>query len=102
MGYGFLEKVYENAMMYELEKNDLNVKNQYPISVYYENVVVGEYLADILVEDKIILELKIAEAISEIHEKQLYHYLRATKMQLGLLLNFEKTATKKRIIMQNH
>lgn len=88
LGYGFLEKVYENAMAIALRKMGLQVEQQHKILVYYEGEVVGEYFADLLVEGKVIVELKAAQAITEDHEAQLLNYLRATSFEVGLLLNF--------------
>lgn len=98
LGYGFLERVYENALVYELTKNNLKVKRQYPISVFYENTLVGEYFADILVEDSIILELKVSDPVSKEHEAQLLNYLKATNKKIGLLLYFGKKAKVHRMI----
>ena len=78
LGFGFLEKVYENAFMIELSTNGLKAEKQKQIKVYYENQTVGEYFADIIVEDSIILELKAAEFVVEEHELQLINYLKAT------------------------
>ena len=104
LGFGFLEKVYENALKYELERNGLFVENQRPIRVYYENLVVGEYFADLMVENKIIIELKAAESLHEKNEIQLINYLKATEIEIGFLFNFgkepeirRKIFTKKRI-----
>ena len=88
LGYGFLEKVYENSMMIELNKIGLNCSRQVPISVKYGNEIVGEYYADILVEDKIILELKAIRTLTKQDEAQLLSYLTATNIEVGLLLNF--------------
>lgn len=88
LGYGFLEKVYENSLLIELRKNGLNCEKQKPISVYYDNVIVGEYFSDIIVEDKVILELKAAESLCNEHECQLVNYLKASEIEVGLLLNF--------------
>lgn len=88
LGNGFLEKVYENAIFWELNQNNIRSKQQYPISVNYRKQIVGEYFADILVENKIILELKVVKKIESIHEAQLLHYLKATNMKLGYILNF--------------
>ncbi|MBP7961168.1 MAG: GxxExxY protein [Caldilineaceae bacterium] len=88
LGYGFLEKVYENALVLELRKQGLSVRQQSPIHVYYENELVGEYFADLIVDDKVIVELKAAEAIDEAHLAQLTNYLKATRQEVGLLLNF--------------
>lgn len=98
LGYGFLEKVYENAMLVELQKLGLNARRQVPIKVFYEEELVGEYFADIVVEENIILELKAAENLREEHECQLINYLKATEIEVGLLLNFGKKAQFKRKI----
>ena len=100
LGYGFLEKVYENALAYELSLMGMDVQKQYPIKVYYKDKKVGEYFADILVDDTIILELK-ATPIKEMHEFQLLHYLKATDIELGLLLSFGKEARFVRKIFEN-
>jgi GxxExxY protein len=91
-GYGFLEKVYENSLLHELITQGLNASSQFPIEVFYNNIKVGQYFADILVEGKIIIEIKAAEAIAEEHELQLINYLKATDVEIGLLLNFGKKA----------
>ncbi len=88
LGYGFLEKVYENSMIIELQKLGLSCESQKPIKVYYNNKIVGDYYADIIVENKIIIELKAVEKIIKIHEVQLVNYLKATDIEVGLLLNF--------------
>jgi GxxExxY protein len=98
LGYGFLEKVYENAPAKELAKRGHSVKQQVPIQVFYEDEAVGEYFADIFVDDKVILELKAAEEIAKAHEAQLVNYLKATDIQVGLLLNFGPKAEFKRKI----
>jgi GxxExxY protein len=103
LGYGFLEKVYENAMMIELRKEGLHCINQQPIIVYYDEAIIGEYFADIVVEDKIIIELKAVEKINPRHEVQLVNYLKATKIELGFVLNFgsEKAQFVRRIFTNN-
>lgn len=88
LGYGFLEKVYENAMMIEFEKESIPAVSQSPINVIYDSQVIGENYADILVDDKIIVEIKANRALSEDHQAQLLNYLRATDIEVGLLLNF--------------
>ena len=98
LGYGFLEKVYENAMLIELQKLGLNAKRQVPVKVFYEEELVGEYFADLVVEENIILELKAAENLREEHECQLINYLKATEIEVGLLLNFGKKPQFKRKI----
>lgn len=88
LGYGFLEKIYENALTIALRAMGLRVEQQVKISVYFQEQVVGEYFADLLVEDAIIVELKAASRLMPEHEAQLLNYLRATKYEVGLLLNF--------------
>ncbi len=90
LGGGFLEKVYENAMMVLFRKNGIYAEQQKAIKVFFEEEVVGDYFADILVDGKVIIELKVAEAITNIHKAQLLNYLKATQLQLGLILNFGK------------
>ena len=101
LGYGFLEKVYENAIMIELEKSDLNCEAQKAIKVFYEEQEIGNYFADIVVEGVIIVELKAAEVSAPEHEAQLLNYLKATKIEVGLLLNFGKKPEFKRKVFSN-
>ena len=101
LGYGFLEKVYENAMFHELTSMGLDVKRQHPIVVFYDSVEVGSYYADLIVEDTVIIELKAAEGICEEHECQLINYLKATDVEVGLLLNFGKKPQIKRKVHSN-
>lgn len=101
LGYGFLEKVYERSLKIELEKAGFFVESQKPIQVFYEKQIVGEYFADLLVENKVILELKAAETICEEHENQLINYLKATEIEVGLLLNFGKKPEIKRKAFSN-
>jgi GxxExxY protein len=89
LGSGFLEKVYENALVFELEKRGVKAESQVPIKVFYKRKVVGEYVADLLVEDKVIVELKTVEALDKIHEAQLLNYLKATGVRVGMLVNFK-------------
>ncbi len=88
MGFGFLESVYEKCMLIELRKAGLNAESQKPITVYYEEEIVGEFVADIIVNDTIILELKSVRQIINVHEVQLVNYLVATRKPVGLILNF--------------
>ena len=97
LGTGFLEKVYENALVYELTQLGLDVTQQYPISVYYEGVLVGEYIADLCIERKVIVELKATEVVAKVHEVQLLNYLKATGMQVGLVLAFGSKVAHKRM-----
>ena len=96
LGYGFLEKVYENALLIELSKLSLSAKTQYPITVYYDGKVIGNYFADMFVADAVIVELKAAESLNPAHEAQLVNYLKATNAEVGLLLNFGKKPSYKR------
>jgi GxxExxY protein len=98
LGSGFMEKVYENALTIRLKKADLNIETQFPINVYFENELIGEYIADIVVENKIIVELKAVKRLNSIHEVQIVNYLKATNMEVGLLLNFgEKLEIKRKV-----
>jgi GxxExxY protein len=90
LGFGFLEKVYENALMVLFEETGIHAVQQFPIPVRFHGRVVGDYFADILVENSIILELKAQDRIAEIHKAQALHYLRATEFRLALLINFGK------------
>jgi len=100
LGYGFLEKVYENALCYELSLLGLSYHKQKPIKVSYKEKIVGEYFADILVEDTVILELK-ATPLCEDHEFQLLNYLKATDVEVGLLLSFGKNPKFIRKVFEN-
>lgn len=88
LGYGFLEKVYENAFMIELGKAGMSAVSQFPIRVMYDGEIIGEYFADILVDNKVIIEIKAAKQLAKEHEAQLLNYLRATDIEVGLLVNF--------------
>ncbi len=88
LGSGFVEKVYENAHAYEMRKNGLKVLQQFPIKVQYENVMVGEFVADELVEDVVLVELKAVSGLNEEHVAQALNYLRATGLPACLLMNF--------------
>ncbi len=88
LGYGFLEKVYENAMLIEFGKEGIPITSQAPIKVIYENEIIGEYFADILVDNKVIVEIKAAKNLAIENEAQLLNYLKATNVEVGLLLNF--------------
>lgn len=101
LGSGFLEKVYENAMIIELREKGLKAEPQNNITVFYKGENVGEYCADIVVEDKVILELKALENITDIHEIQLKNYLKATGLEVGLLINFGKSVEVKRKYIKN-
>ncbi len=100
LGHGFLEKIYENALNHELSKNGLRVKQQYPIQVMYDGVVVGDYVADLLVNDQILLEIKAVNKIQDAHLAQCLNYLKATGYKICLLINFGKPRVEvKRFIL---
>jgi len=101
LGFGFLENVYENALMIALEENNLNAVAQQQISVFFHQKNIGNYIADIIVEDKIILELKAAKRIDSSHEAQILNYLKATNLEVGLLLNFGSKPEFKRFAFSN-
>lgn len=101
LGSGFLEKVYKNALFNELKQRGIQCQTEYPISVYYKGICVGDFYADIIIEDKIIIELKAAKSILPEHLAQLTNYLRATNAEVGLLLNFGPEPQKKRIVFTN-
>lgn len=101
LGYGFLEKVYERALLFELRSRGLMCESQIPIKVYYKGFEMGDYYADLIVENTVIIELKAAEALAMEHEAQLTNYLRATDKEVGLLLNFGKKPEFKRKIFEN-
>ena len=101
LGYGFAEKVYENSFAIELRKLGLQVEQQKSITVYYEEYNVGEYFADILVNGTVILELKAVRRLLDEHEAQLLNYLKATTIEVGLLLNFEPKAEYRRKVYDN-
>jgi GxxExxY protein len=101
LGEGFLERVYENALLYELQEQGLKAESQVPIPVYYKKRVVGDYLADLIVEDEVIL--KTVDELSSIHQAQLLNYLKATGKHLGLLVNFKgKKATIRRLALEEN
>jgi GxxExxY protein len=101
LGYGFLEKIYHSALIIELEKLDLNVETKKKIRVFYEGTVIGEFEADLVIEEKVILEIKSRESLVEAHEAQLLNYLRATDIEIGLLLNFGREPKFKRKFYSN-
>ena len=101
LGYGFLQKVYENAMMIEFKREGILAISQSPIKVFYEGDVIGEYYADILVDNKVIIEIKAAKRLVEENEAQLLNYLKATDIEVGLLLNFGTEPEVKRKAFDN-
>lgn len=101
LGYGFLEKVYEKAMMKEFKKEDIPAVSQSAIKVVYEDEIIGEYFADILVDNKVIVEIKAAKSLVIENEAQLLNYLKATDIEIGLLLNFGPKPDFKRKVFDN-
>lgn len=101
LGYGFLEKVYENALFIELSQKGFFVEKQKRIKVFYNDSIVGDYYADLILEECVIVELKAAEALRDEHEYQLINYLKATEIEVGLLLNFGKKPEFRRRIFTN-
>ena len=101
LGPGFLEKVYENALLIELRSRGLKAEAQVSIKVLYKDDVVGEYIADILVEDSVIVELKTVESLEKIHEAQLLNYLKATGLNIGMLVNFRHPKAEIKRLVHN-
>ena len=99
LGAGFIEKVYENALMIELKNEGLAAQQQYPVKVYYQEILIGDYVADIVVEDKVIVELKAVSHLTKAHEVQLVNYLKATRLEVGLLINFGDQISIKRKVL---
>jgi GxxExxY protein len=100
LGHGFLEKVYENALITELLLKGLKAENQVPLKVFYKDNMVGEYFADIIVENQVIVELKAVERIKKVHQAQLLNYLKATGIKVGLLVNmrYPKAEIKRMVL----
>ncbi|MCK4649606.1 GxxExxY protein [Candidatus Pacearchaeota archaeon] len=101
LGYGFLERVYENALKIEFRKAGLNFKNQVPIKVYYKGEIVGDYFADFIIDGKVVVEIKATLGLGVSDESQLLNYLRCTGKEVGLLLNFGKKAEVRRRVFNN-
>jgi GxxExxY protein len=101
LGYGFLEKVYQNAMYFELKSLSYKVEAQKQIKVYFKKQLVGEYYSDLLVEDKVIVELKATELLMNVHVAQIMNYLKATPIEIGLLINFGEEPEFKRLYYSN-
>ena len=99
LGFGFLENVYQNALLIELKKSGLQAEKEKRIQVYYDSQLVGDYMADIVVEEKVILELKSVKDLHTAHEAQLVNYLKATGLEIGLLINFGESVKVKRKIL---
>lgn len=88
LGCGFLEKVYESALVHELTKKGLRVNRQHTIKVQYDGIVVGDYIADLVVEDRVLVEIKTVDCLASVHVAQCLNYLKATGIRVGLLMNF--------------
>jgi GxxExxY protein len=101
LGYGFLERVYQNALYFAFLDNGLKCRAEIPINVYHNGRMVGEYRADLLIENSVLLELKACETINPAHEAQLINYLKATNIEIGFVLNFGKKAEFSRKIYTN-
>ncbi len=101
LGFGFLENVYQNSLMIELHKAKLKAEKEKRIHVHYDGQLVGDYIADIVVEEMVILELKSVKELHPAHEAQLINYLKATGLEVGLLINFGESVTIKRKILDN-
>ena len=100
LGYGFLEKVYENALLVELARRASKVDAQQTLKVKYKGAIVGDYVADLVVDDKVIVELKAEDTYNKQHEAQLLNYLKATGLKVGVLINFGRTKCEfKRLVM---
>ncbi len=102
LGHGFLEKVYQNAMYFELKARGLKVESQKEIKVYFKQQLVGEYYSDLIVENKVIIELKATEVLMNAHVAQTINYLKATPIEIGILLNFGSEPEFKRLIYTNN
>lgn len=101
LGSGFLEKVYQNALAHEMRKLGLKVEIQKPLHVIYDQVIVGEYFADLLIEDVLIIELKACDGFNEVHKAQCLNYLNSTRLSLCLLINFGRTKVEIKRIFQS-
>ena len=99
LGFGFLEKVYENALYIKLKEKFNDVEQQFPLKVYFDNNLVGEYFADLIVDKKVLIELKSVREIIDVHETQLVNYLKATGIEVGLLINFGPKIQIKRKVL---
>jgi len=103
LGFGFLEKVYEKSMLIELRELGLFAQSQQRINVYYKDRLVGDYFADIIVDNKVIIEIKAADCLNPAHEAQLVNYLRGTDIEVGILLNFgEKPDQRRRVLTKDY
>jgi GxxExxY protein len=102
LGFGFVERVYHNAFKIELENEQIPFESEKRITIFYDKKVVGNYIADLVINDCLILELKAAENLDQAHHMQILNYLKSSNIELGLLLNFGKKPTIRRVILHNH
>ena len=102
LGYGFLEKVYQNALIIELERSGIKCSSSFAIDVFYEDIKVGYFVADIVAKNLVIIEVKSVDSIGEEHEAQLLNYLKATKIEVGLIVNFGKKLQFKRKVFSSN
>ncbi len=103
LGSGFLEKIYARALCKKLRDAGFSINEEYPIKVIFENEIIGDYFADILVDNKVIVELKAVEILNKVHEVQLVNYLKATDIEVGLLVNFgNQIEFKRKVLTKNH
>jgi len=102
LGRGFLEKVYENALAYELRKDGIKVEQQRPIDVYYDGQVIGFYISDPFVEDLLPVELKAAKSLDDVHLAQALNFLKASKRRVGLIINFGTPRVEIKRVVNNH
>lgn len=101
LGFGFLEKVYENALAHELRKEGFEVKCQYPVKIHYKGIIVGEYCADMIVDSEVIIEIKSVELLINAHRNQTINYLKASEIEVGLLMNFGAKPIFERFLFTN-
>ncbi len=101
LGSGFLEKVYENALAYELNKSGLKVKQQSPIQVMYEDIIVGDYISDLFIEDTVLVEIKTVKQLDDGHMAQCMNYLKATGLNICMLFNFSNRRLEIKRIVHN-
>lgn len=102
LGVGFIDKVYERAFLYELEKNRIQTEVQYPMNVYYEGIIVGDFIADVLVQNCILVEIEVVDSLTDFHKQKCLNYLKASELQLCLLLNFGSYELEIETIMLNY
>ena len=102
LGAGFLEKVYENALAHQLRKDGMKIEQQKPVKVYYDDIVVGDYFADLIAEGAVIVELKASKRIEDVYMAQTLNYLKATGFKLGLIINFGKPRVEIKRVVNNY